>query len=534
MQRDQKRKHWGWGRTDFKIDQKALQKTIGMLHMAHGSVANDPVNPQSIEELSIPAPRFTVSEKLSAYCTDDKYCRANHTYGKAFRDVWRAIRGQFDHAPDYVAFPHTEEHLIEIYEFARNENIAVIPYGGGSSVVGGIEPRIGDKYKGCISVDMQNFDQLLEVDRESRCVKLQAGMYGPAVEKALRPHGYTLRHYPQSFEFSTLGGWIATHAGGHFATMYTHIDDFVQSLKMVSPSGVITTRRLPGSGAGPDDNHAIMGSEGIYGIITEAWVRVQELPKNKEAFTISFPSWESGVEACRLLAQSALFPSNARLISAFEAMFNNLGSGKDTLILGFESYDAPLAERVGAALEICKQQGGTWKEKSKEAPKRSADADSWKKSFLQAPYMRDELVRHGFIVETFETCTTWQNFASFHKAMEQAAKSTLAELGIKGYLSCRFTHLYPDGPAPYYTLIASGTQSKELEQWDTIKSKVSEAIINEGGTITHHHAVGRDHRPAYSNQHAALYGEVLRNVKNTFDPNNIMNPGVLLPQSIEP
>ena len=529
MQRDQKRKYWGWGRTDFEIDQSVLKKTIEMLQMGLGAEASEPIIPKTLIEIDIDKPRFQLPSDLTAFCTDDTYTRANHTYGKAFRDVWRAIRGQFQQAPDYVAFPSTEEDISKVFDFASEKNIAVIPYGGGSSVVGGIEPRFDSKYNGTISVDMQNFDQLLEVDRDSRCVRLQAGMYGPAVEKSLRPHGYTLRHYPQSFEFSTLGGWIATHAGGHFATMYTHIDDFVQSLKMVSPSGVISTRRLPGSGAGPDDNHAVMGSEGIYGIITEAWMRVQELPKEKEAYTISFPSWESGVEACRLLSQSALFPSNARLISAFEAMFNNLGSGQDTLILGFESYDAPLAERVAKALEICKCQGGTWKERKQQTTKRSEDADTWKKSFLQAPYMRDELVRYGFIVETFETCTTWQNFAKFHEAIESAAKSALEEVGAKGYVSCRFTHLYPDGPAPYYTIIATGTSGNELQQWDTIKKKVSDAIIVEGGTITHHHAVGRDHRPAYSNQHSKLFGEVLKSVKATLDPKAIMNPGVLIP-----
>jgi len=528
MQKDRKRKYWGWGRTDFEIDKVALEKSISMLEMGLGTKATAPLSPRPIEELSIPTPRFELTPSLSSFCSDDAYIRANHTYGKAYRDVWRALRAPFDHAPDYVAFPSNEEEITEIYEFAGERNIAVIPYGGGSSVVGGIEPRFNKNYNGCISVDMQNFDQLLEVDRESRSVKLQAGMYGPAVEKALRPHGYTLRHYPQSFEFSTLGGWIATHAGGHFATMYTHIDDFVQSIKMVSPSGVIFTRRLPGSGAGPDDNHAIMGSEGIYGIITEAWMRVQELPKNKAAYTISFPSWESGVEACRLLSQSALFPSNARLISAFEAMFNNLGSGQDTLILGFESHEAPLEERVKAALQICRDQGGTWKEKTSESKKRSADADTWKKSFLQAPYMRDELVRYGFIVETFETCTTWHNFPAFHKAINQVAQAALAEVGSKGYVSCRFTHLYPDGPAPYYTIIASGSPDKQLEQWDTIKRKVSEALIEKGGTITHHHAVGRDHRPSYTDQHSDLYGNVLRSVKKTLDPNGIMNPGVLL------
>jgi len=528
MQKDKKRKYWGWGRTDFEIDTKALEKTIGMLQMGLDVKATQPIIPKSLSEFKIPTPKFDITEELRSFCTEDIYARVNHTYGKAFRDVWRAIRGQFDHAPDYVAFPNSEADLIKIFDFAGNYNVAIIPYGGGSSVVGGIEPRFNSEYNGCISVDMQNFDQLLEVDRESRCVKLQAGMYGPAVEQSLKPHGYTLRHYPQSFEFSTLGGWIATHAGGHFATMYTHIDDFVQSLKMVSPSGIISTRRLPGSGAGPDDNHAVMGSEGIYGIISEAWMRVQEIPKYKEAYTISFPSWESGVEACRLLSQSALFPSNARLISAFEAMFNNLGSGQDTLILGFESYESPLEERVVAALAICKSQGGTWKEKENKSTVRNEAADTWKKSFLQAPYMRDELVRHGFIVETFETCTTWQNFPNFHKSVNLAAQEALSDIGAKGYVSCRFTHLYPDGPAPYYTIIAAGTVDKELEQWDAIKTKVSQALIANGGTITHHHAVGRDHRPFYERQHSKIYDDVLRSVKKTFDPKCIMNPGVLL------
>jgi len=450
------RKYWGWGVADYQLHPKVLENSLNMIQMGLGMKIEDPIQPVPVEELSIPTPRFSVPENLQSICYADNYHRATHTYGKAFRDVWRAIRGQFDHAPDYVAYPKTEEEIISIMNFCNANQIALIPYGGGSSVVGGIEPRFSKSYQGCISLDMKHFDKVLEVDAKSRCARIQAGVYGPALEAQLKPHGFTLRHFPQSFEFSTLGGWIATHAGGHFATLYTHIDDFVQSIKMVTPNGTMETRRLPGSGAGPREDHVIMGSEGIFGIITEAWMRLQDIPKFKKAMTIGFPNWEQAVEACRQLSQSGLYPTNARLVSAHEAMFNNLGDGKDT-ILGFESHQHEVENKMNKALSICEKLGGTWKPKSSESAttKRDAAADNWKKSFLQAPYMRDELVCYGVIIETFETATTWDNFATFHKAIEDAANVAIKEFCGQGFITCRFTHLYPDGPAPYYTIFAA-------------------------------------------------------------------------------
>lgn len=460
------RKYWGWGNNEHQLHHKVLEHSLDIISLSLGMKTDSPIIPISVDSLLLPSPRFKLPQKLQIMCFSDNYHRANHTYGKAFRDVWRAIRGQFNQTPDYVAYPRMETDIITLLGFCNENRIALIPYGGGSSVVGGVEPRLSDKYAGCISMDMKYFDKVLEVDAVSRCARIQAGIYGPALEAQLKTHQYTLRHYPQSFEFSTLGGWIATHAGGHFATLYTHIDDFVQSIRMITPSGIMETRRLPGSGAGPDEDKLILGSEGIFGVITEAWMRVQDIPQYKRTIAVSFPNWESAVEACRQLSQSGLYPTNARLISAIESQINNLGEGKDTLILGFESHHHPVDNKMNVALSICKCLGGIWKEKTSEGQKikRDGSADKWKKSFLQAPYLRDELVRYGVIIETFETATTWDNFDNLHKEIVKAANEAIEKYCGNGFITCRFTHLYPDGPAPYYTIYAKGEKDQELEQ----------------------------------------------------------------------
>lgn len=525
-----KRKYWGWGLNDHKLNPKILEHSLSMVSVSLGMKIENPIIPIPVEKLVLPLPRFTLPSELKTICFSDNYNRTNHAYGKAFRDVWRAIRGQFDQAPDYVAYPKSEVDIMALMEFSGANGIALIPYGGGSSVVGGVEPRLPAHYNGCISVDMIRFDKVLEVDKTSRSAKIQAGIYGPALETQLKAQGLTLRHFPQSFEFSTLGGWIATHAGGHFATLYTHIDDFVQSIRMVTPKGVIETRRLPGSGAGPKEENIMLGSEGVFGIITEAWMRLQDIPRYKKTETIGFTSWEKAVEACRQLSLSGLYPTNARLVSALEATINNLGDGKDTLILGFESHHHAVDHKMTTALSVCKAMGGIPKENSSLGNKTNQDtsADLWKKSFLQAPYLRDELVCYGVIVETFETATTWDNFSEFHNAVEGAAKKAIKKHCGNGFITCRFTHLYPDGPAPYYTVFAKGSNNKEMEQWDNIKKDVSNAIVENGGTITHHHAVGRDHQPYYKKQHSDVFEGVLRNIKSELDPNWILNPGALV------
>ena len=236
---------------------------------------------------------------------------------------------------------------------------AAIPYGGGTSVVGGVEPRVGDSYAGAVTIDLGALDRVLEVDEASRAARIQAGTFGPSLEDQLRPHGLTLRHFPQSFEFSTLGGWIATRAGGHFATLYTHIDDLVESVRAITPSGEWESRRLPGSGAGPSPDRMLIGSEGTLGVITEAWVRLHERPRWKASCGVAFGDFAEGAAAVRELAQSGLYPTNCRLLDADESALTHAGPpGKALLVLGFESAHHPVDEPMRIALDVAREHGG--------------------------------------------------------------------------------------------------------------------------------------------------------------------------------
>jgi len=522
------RNFWGWGVTDYQIDPLLIDRFKGMLQMSLGIKEFSHLPIPQLKDIHINAPRFDINELLKDFCGSEKWDRLAHHYGKSYRDVWRGLHGQFPNPPDYVAYPKSEDDIAALFVFAAQENIALIPFGGGSSVTGGVEPSCGDTYQGTITVDMKYFDQILEVDQASRSARIQAGMFGPAIEKGLKPHGVTLRHYPQSFEFSTLGGWIVTRSGGHFATLFTHIDEFVQSVRMISPQGVMQTRRLPGSGAGPSEERLVCGSEGIFGIVTEAWMRLQTIPTFKAAQTVSFDDWNAAVSACREISQSGLHPSNARLVSPLETLSNGLGDGSSSvLILGFESHNHDVSQWMKEALHIAQKNGGKWTQKENNK-KRDASADSWKNSFLAAPYLRDQILRLGCIAETFETAVTWDQFDRFHKGIVDAANEAIKNICGAGTITCRFTHIYPDGPAPYYTIIAKGQTGREIEQWDQIKEIVSNKLIELGGTITHHHAVGKDHRPFYKDQMSDRYHGVLSAIKTELDPNWILNPDVLI------
>jgi len=381
---------------------------------------------------------------------------------------------------------------------------------------------------------------VLELDRTSRAARIQAGILGPALEDQLRPHGLTLRHFPQSFEFSSLGGWIATRSGGHYATLYTHIDDFVESLRVVTPSGVVATRRLPASGAGPAPDRLFIGSEGILGVISEAWMRLQDRPRFRAGASVRFEGPDgflAGAEAVRKLAQSGLFPSNCRLLDAQEAATSGAGDGTHAvLVLGFESADHPLDAWIARALELCRDAGGKMPQPEPgtpraEAPRGAGDegpAGAWRRAFLQAPYVRDVLVACSLIAETFETAIPWSLFPEFHRAVLQATCDAVKRVCGAGTVACRFTHVYPDGAAPYYSVLAPGRPGSELEQWAEIKAAASEAIVRGGGTITHHHAVGRDHRPGYDRERPEPFAAALRATKRALDPRGLLNPGVLI------
>jgi alkyldihydroxyacetonephosphate synthase len=535
MEFDRDRKIWGWGVGRVRVPDEMLALARGFLGMRFGVEPPAPRPVPTLASIRMDAPALAAPSSLAGFVTDDRYDRAVHTYGKAFRDVVRALSGDFTNAPDLVAYPRDEAEIAALLRWAVADGVAVIPYGGGSSVVGGIEPDRASRarFAGVVTLDLCRMDRVLEVDRVSRTARVEAGAYGPHLETQLGPHGYTLRHFPQSFEHSTVGGWIATRAGGHYATLYTHIDDFVESLRVVTPAGTLATRRLPGNGAGPEENRLLLGSEGVLGVITEAWLRVQERPRFRARCTVRFASFAEGVEACRVLAQSGLFPANARLIEKEEALFMGAGDGqRHVLLLAFESASLPQGERLRDGIALAQAAGGepgrAVVQEGLDAKAADESADTWKQSFVRAPYLRDELVRMGWISETFETCTTWANFATLDAAVREAVGEALRERGVAGVVTCRFTHLYPDGPAPYYTVIAPSVPEQQLAAWDAIKDAASRALIAHGATITHHHAVGKDHRPYYLAQNAPLSLAMLRAAKQAVDPRGILNPGTLL------
>lgn len=497
----------------------------------------------SLDDVELAPPRIEAPSALAGLFTDDRHERASHTHGKAYRDVVRGSYGDLGGAPDLVARPRTEAEIVALLDWATDAEVAVVPYGGGSSVVGGVSCAVGDGFAGVVSMDLTGLDRVLELDRTSRAARIQGGALGPVLEDQLRPHGLTLRHFPQSFEFSTLGGWLATRSGGHYASVYTHIDDLVESMRVVTPTGISESRRLPGSGAGPSPDRLFLGSEGAFGIITEAWMRLQDRPRFKASAGVHFADYTRAVDAVRAVSQSALFPTNCRLLDPLEAATSaGVTDGAALLVLGFESADHPVDTWIERAVELCLDHGGTVPEgivrsgpptggPSAGSPQgvagREGAVGAWRNAFVRAPYTRDALVRMSVIVETFETACTWDRFAELHAGVTAAVQDAVTRLCGIGMVSCRFTHVYPDGPAPYFTVYAPGRPGSEIAMWDEIKVAAAEALLAHGGTITHHHSVGRDHDPWYRRQRPEVVGRAFAAVKHELDPGSILNPGVI-------
>jgi len=513
---------WGWGYADqaLRPDEVAsIRAMASRLAPGHGL---EEVQPPGLADVALSPPRIAVPSTLAGTVSCSPYDRLVHTYGKSYADGARMLMREAPTAPDAVAFPRSEAEIVDILDWAAREGAAVIPFGGGSSVCGGVEADVGDGYRASISLDLQYLNQVLEVDTVSRAARIQAGALGPELESQLRPHGLTLRHFPQSFEFSTLGGWIATRAGGHFATLHTHIDDLVEGTRMVTPTGIIETRRLPGSGAGPSADRLVLGSEGTLGVITEAWMRLQDRPTHRGSASVTFPSMVAATEAVRALSQSGLHPTNCRLLDSAEVAFNGIGDGKSpVVVLGFESADHALDAWMARALELAADHGGAF---DREAVRRSlrgpaaageaehhrGAAGAWRDAFLRMPYWRNLTTGLGLIVDTFESAIPWSDFEGFYEGVRDRVGRAIEEVtGQRTAISCRFTHIYPDGPAPYFTFLAVGTDrgdlASALSRWREIKIASNEAVVDLGGTITHHHAVGRDHRPGYERQTSPLF-----------------------------
>jgi alkyldihydroxyacetonephosphate synthase len=525
-----RRKHWGWGLEDEQPSRDEVRGTAGFLASHLGFGSPEPEAPVPLSEVTLPPPRLAIPARLAKLCTANDYDRAFHAYGSSYRDVVRAFRGRFDHPPDVVAHPADEGEIEAVLEWALSANAAVIPFGGGTSVVGGVEPAVDPRrFDGVVTIDLRRLDRVLEVDAESLSARIQAGANGPRLEEQLRAHELTLRHFPQSFQFATLGGMIATRAGGHFATVYTHIDDLVQSVRAITPAGTWESRRLPGSGAGISPDRMLIGSEGTLGLITEAWVRVRPRPRFRASAGVRFRTFAEGAAAVRALSQSGLYPANCRLIDPDEVRLTGAADAHPPhalLVLGFESPAVEVGPRLDEALTLCADHGGAWDERP---PGGSDDAvGSWRDAFLRVPYLRDTFVAMSVISETFETAVTWDRFAALHRTVTERTTAAVHEACGAGSVTCRFTHVYPDGPAPYFTVLAPGRRGEELEQWAHIKAAAADAVLEAGGTITHHHAVGRDHRPWYDRQRPEPFATALRAAKAALDPGGALNPGVLI------
>ncbi|MFE6097474.1 FAD-binding oxidoreductase [Streptomyces massasporeus] len=527
------RSWWGWGYTD---SHPGDAECVAMGALLPGTLAR-PLPIPRVADLAIARPGVAPPSSLAHLVSTDPEERAAHAMGKAYRDIIRALRGRPGRIPDLVAHPTDDREVADLLDWAGGQGVAVIPFGGGSSVVGGVEYR-GDTHRAVLSLDLTSMDRVLEIDPVSRSARIQAGALGPVLEEQLRPHGLTLRHFPQSFEFSTLGGWLATRAGGHYATGRTHIDDFVQSLRVVTTTGSSTSLRLPASGAGPSPDRLFLGSEGALGVITEAWMRLQERPRHKASASVAFADFPDALEAVRVIAQSDLSPANCRLLDPGEALLSGASQdGSSVLVLGFESATGRVDDRLASALELARAHGGRVGAPTANAGTAPAEGDvpadaavsAWRSAFLRMPYLRDGLARMGAVVDTFETAATWDRIPALIDAVRtEVGSAALKATGHPATVNCRLTHVYPDGAAPYFTVAVAGRPGEEVGIWDDIKAVASDVLHRHRATITHHHAVGRDHRPGYDLQRPEPFALALRAAKDALDPHHILNPGVLI------
>ncbi len=455
----------------------------------------------------------------------DRLLRAG---GKSTLDLLRRRDFGVQDSPDAVLVPGDDDEVAAVLRFCADHSIAVVPFGGGTSVVGGLDPLRGD-FKAVVSVDLRRFDEVHSLDEVSWEVELGAGLTGPDAEKRLGDRGFSLGHFPQSFCFATIGGFAATRSSGQDSAGYGRFDDMVRGLRVVTPAGVLDVGRAPASAAGPDLRQVLLGSEGTFGIITKVRVRVHPVPESTRYEAWSFPDFATGAAALRAVAQTGTGPTVIRLSDEAETGVNlattdSIGDAQITggclAITAFEGSEAHVASRHAETRDLLSANGGT---SLGEGPARA-----WEHGRFNAPYLRDGLLSAGALCETLETATSWSNVPTLKAAVTDALTRALADSGTPALVLCHISHVYPTGASLYFTVVAA-QRGNPIEQWRRAKTAASEAMVRVGATITHHHAVGADHRPWMRDEVGDLGVAVLRAVKAALDPTGIMNPGKLIP-----
>ncbi|MBU9765644.1 FAD-binding oxidoreductase [Mycobacterium sp. TNTM28] len=472
-------------------------------------------------------------EALSAivgpqHCGIDTMSRLLHAGGKSTLDLLRRKDSGPQDASDAVLLPGSESEVAAILRYCTERRIAVVPFGGGTSVVGGLDP-LRDGFAAVVTLDLRRFDALHMLDEVAGEAEFGAGVTGPQAEELLGAQGFSLGHFPQSFQFATIGGFAATRSSGQDSAGYGRFDDMVRGLRAVTPAGVLDLGRAPASAAGPDLRQLLLGSEGVFGVITRVRVRVHPIPATTRYEAWSFPDFATGAQALRAVTQTGTGPTVIRLSDEAETGVNLATTesiGEQSLTGGclaitlFEGTPAHAESRHAETRAVLEQHGG--------ASLGEAPARAWEQGRFGAPYLRDALLAAGALCETLETATTWSNLLALKAAVTEALTTSLTESGTPALVMCHISHVYPTGASLYFTVVAA-QRGNPIDQWRTAKAAASEAMVHTGGTITHHHAVGADHRPWMRDEIGDLGVEVLRAVKATLDPAGILNPGKLIP-----
>ncbi|WP_225993622.1 FAD-binding oxidoreductase [Actinomadura rudentiformis] len=461
--------------------------------------------------------------------TDDE-SRVRHTRGKSTPDLLRIRSGETADAPDAVVLPGTHDEVLDVLRACAERRIAVVPFGGGTSVVGGLAP---EGVRAFVALDMRRMDALVSVDEVSRTAVLQPGLRAPQAEALLRERGYTLGHFPQSYEWASIGGFAAARSSGQASAGYGRFDEMVVGLTVATPEGMLDLGRAPKSAAGPDLRQLVLGSEGAFGVITSVTVRIHPVPESASYEGWRFASFETGTAALRRLAQDGPMPVVLRLSDEAETVIGladpgAVGRGLPEAagclaVVGFEGTPDEVAERRAKVHAVLTGAGG---ECLGPGP-----GEKWERGRFNAPYLRDSLLDAGAFVETLETATFWSGIPALYEAVKGALTTVLAGAGTPPLVMCHISHVYPTGASLYFTVVSAQGEDDPLGHWAKAKHAANNAIISAGGTISHHHGVGTDHRDWYAWEIGPLATDVLRAIKDRLDPAGILNPGVLVPSA---
>jgi alkyldihydroxyacetonephosphate synthase len=532
-------KWWGWGdpANEPELDDAAL----GVLRERIGELRPSPLAAE-VDGFELPPAESLSRQLVDAVGEENVFAgtedRVRHATGCGYADLARLRSGCLDNAPDAVLLPADAEAVRRVLDICTSEGVAVVPYGGGTSVVGGVEPLRGVHGR-LISLDLARLRDV-EVDRRSLTARLGAGLRGPEAEAALAKHGVVLGHYPQSFEYATIGGFAATRSAGQASSGYGRFDALVSSVRLIAPAGDLQTLETPHTAAGPALRELVVGSEGVFGVIPDVTVRVRPAPRQRRYEAWMAESFDAGAEIVRALAQGPGLPDVIRVSDEEETEVSLALSGPRgvvgslfggylglrrkrrgcLIVVGLEGDEESVARRRALSVRELRRGGAAYLGQSA--------GRSWEHGRYQGPYLRDTLMGMGAIVETLETSHTWSRLGDLHSAVGAAIKESLTAQGTPGLVFCHLSHAYADGASLYFTYIAHARRGEEVEQWRQIKRAASEAIVAAGATITHHHAVGSDHAPYMEAEVGGTGLDVLRAIKAKLDPTGIMNPGKLL------